>query len=390
MSKKYYFIIIILFQSLFLCSFINICFSESFPNPKLLKGSVNFWKKIYTTISENEGVFHDRIYPNIIYKKIYIGDKKGKFLNEFLKKSKIEIYYMLKRIKSSPEDTLSLKELNILDQFEKFSSKDEITINHVRFQKGQKEQFKAGIQRSGMFISKIKSIFKEYNIPERLVYLPCVESSFNQNAKSKAGAIGLWQFMKMTGKGYLTITKEIDERYDPILSTRAAAKLLNRNYKELKSWPLAITAYNHGLSGMKRAVKIVGTNDIGEIIEKYKGSSFKFASKNFYSSFLAASEVAMDYKKYFCNVHMEQPIYRTRINLKNINYNDACETLGIPLKTFKKYNPALRPIFYKTKKIVPKIYSIYIPNSIAVFDDELSANLVQKHELIENEISWYD
>ena len=111
------------------------------------------------------------------------------------------------------------------------------------------------MQISGQYMIFLKKIFKKYDLPEELIVLPHVESSFNYKAYSSAGAAGIWQFTRGTGKQYLKISYEVDERLDPILSTEAAAKLLKRNYEVLGSWPLAITAYNHGAYGMKRAVK---------------------------------------------------------------------------------------------------------------------------------------
>ena len=84
------------------------------------------------------------------------------------------------------------------------------------------------------------------------------------------GAAGIWQITRYTGREFLTINYEIDERFDPIKSTEAAAKLLKKNYEVLGSWPLAITAYNHGLNGMRRAKQRLNTTDIGVIADKYK------------------------------------------------------------------------------------------------------------------------
>jgi membrane-bound lytic murein transglycosylase D len=76
-----------------------------------------------------------------------------------------------------------------------------------------------------------------------LAYLPHVESSFNPKAYSKFGAAGMWQFTRSTGKQYMTVSYAVDERRDPILSSRAAARLLKRNFKKFQNWPMAITAY---------------------------------------------------------------------------------------------------------------------------------------------------
>ena len=89
-------------------------------------------------------------------------------------------------------------------------------------------------------------------LPTELAALPHVESSFNTYAYSKVGAAGMWQFMRGTGRRFLRIDAAVDERLDPYRSTEAAASFLEQNYIVLGSWPLALTAYNHGAGGMKR------------------------------------------------------------------------------------------------------------------------------------------
>jgi membrane-bound lytic murein transglycosylase D len=79
---------------------------------------------------------------------------------------------------------------------------------------------------------------------------------------------------------------------DPMLSTQAAMKLLKQNYNKVGSWPLALTAYNHGTNGVLHAIHVTHSHDLCEIIEKYNSPSFKFASTNFYAQFLAARNVA--------------------------------------------------------------------------------------------------
>ena len=133
-----------------------------------------------------------------------------------------------------------------------------LAVENVRSQRGQKERFLAGVIHSGRYIQEIKRLFRTYNLPEELAYLPHVESSFNFNAYSKYGAAGIWQFTRETGKGYLTIDQTVDERLDPILAAHAAAKYLKNSYEDLNNWPLALTSYNYGLSGMLRAVNEQG------------------------------------------------------------------------------------------------------------------------------------
>src|SRR4029434_8272057 len=118
-------------------------------------------------------------------------------------------------------------------------------IRNVHTQRGIKEQFRDGIVRSGRHVSEFREILTKAGVPEELAFLPLVESSFD-NVRSKAGAVGVWQFTKGTGKLYLTINNKVDERLDPTKAARAAARLLRDNYLALQDWPLAITAYNHG------------------------------------------------------------------------------------------------------------------------------------------------
>jgi membrane-bound lytic murein transglycosylase D len=137
--------------------------------------------------------------------------------------------------------------------------------------------------------------------------LPLVESSYENRALSNAGAAGIWQFTRSTGRLYLSVNRKVDERLDPLKATRAAARLLQANYSALESWPLAITAYNHGRGGMQRAQSEVGSSELPKVINEYRGPLFGYASMNFYSEFLAAVEVYNGYQQYFGELALDKP-----------------------------------------------------------------------------------
>ncbi|UCH96359.1 MAG: transglycosylase SLT domain-containing protein [Candidatus Aminicenantes bacterium] len=342
---------------------------EVFSTPDNLKNNVAFWKKIYTEISLKEGILHDSEYPLIIYKKIPIGNRKGRSLRNFIRYHKNVIVQTLKSMVRKRSILWTSTEQEIADLFRQYADMEELKTawKRVRFQQGQRERYLEGLERSGAYMAFIRLMFKIYNIPDRIAYLPHVESSFNINAYSRVGAAGMWQFMRRTARLFnLKIDYLIDERRDPIKSTIAAASLLKKNYSELKSWPLAITAYNHGLASIKQAVKVTGSKDIDVIIEKYKNRRFRFASKNFYSCFLAASEIAANAEKYFSNINYHPPFQYYEVRLDNYLRPKTLEKyLGIPQDLLKELNPSLRSIVFSRQLPIPQGYKLRIPASLS-------------------------
>ena len=151
----------------------------------------------------------------------------------------------------------------------------------IRFQLGQADRFRAGLIRSGAWETHIAETLANLGLPAELAVLPHVESSFNPAAYSKVGAAGLWQFMRSTGRRYMRIDSAVDDRLDPFRSTEAAAQLLAYNYRLLGTWPLALTAYNHGAEGMRRAKESLGTDDIVKIVRNYHGRTVRFCLAQF-------------------------------------------------------------------------------------------------------------
>ncbi len=346
-----------------------VCADDTyFPTPDNLKHNVEFWKKIYTEVSLKEGLLHDREYPMVIYGKMKVGERSGLMRTNFIRGEKRKVEALLSEIRNTDKSKWSKEAQRIVALFERYADEDALrgAHNRIRFQSGQKERFKQGIYRSGAYLDTISAILREYNVPQRLKYLPHVESSFNPHAYSKVGAAGMWQFMRSTGRLFMKIDYDIDQRRDPIASTVAAAKLLSLNYKETKAWPLAITAYNHGLYGIKRAIANTGSRDIGVIVEKHTSRSFRFASKNFYSCFLAATEIAAEPEKYLEDVKYAPKIQYTNVALSHyIKPSTIASAVGVPLATLMEHNPAIRPVVYQQDKPVPAGYAMNLPMTIA-------------------------
>jgi membrane-bound lytic murein transglycosylase D len=269
------------------------------PVPPTLHASVEFWTRIYSLFGMGDFVLHDRNNLSMVYDVVHIEGATDEVRAASAARPEVERRRELyAQLLTSLADGVSPDELGSEGRWVSEAwgcpCPPELlrhAAGNIRVQQGLREKVEEGIRRARKWLPRILSILRRHQVPEELVALPIVESSFNPKARSKAGAVGLWQFIKSTGKRYLTITRRRDDRRDPIRATEAAAKLLRHNYEVLGSWPLAITAYNHGREGMLAARTAVGSDSIEEIVEHYTGPHFGFASRNFYAEFLAAVEV---------------------------------------------------------------------------------------------------
>ena len=218
--------------------------------------------------------------------------------------------------------------------------------------------------RAGAYYSHIEQTLTDMGLPLQIAALPHVESSYTPHAYSRVGAAGLWQFTRSTGRRYMRVDHVIDERLDPYKATVAAARLLEQNLRVTGSWPLAITAYNHGASGMRRAARKLGTSDITTIVRNYRSRTFGFASRNFYVEFLAASRVAAEPERYFGPLVLDQPIAFESVELPFYTTPAALtKAFGIDLVTLKRANPSLRTAVWDGAKRVPRGFEINVPQA---------------------------
>jgi len=339
--------------------------SDTFPLYDSVRPNVSFWEKIYTEYSTTQGVIHDKKNLAIIYEVIELKDR-NRHGSRKINKARIEkVKKKYKRIlaklaqgeaPNGPEEQRVAALFGTDAKPADFRS----AIRNLRCQVGQNDPFRKGIIRSGAYLAEMKQIFRDSGLPEDLVYLPHVESSFNPNAYSKFGAAGMWQFTRSTGKSFMTVSYAIDERRDPILSTRAAARLLKRNYKKFRSWPMAITAYNHGVAGLLRAKRRKGNYET--IFKEYRSRIFKFASRNFYSEFLAAREVARDYRQYFGELILDKPLKSQEVVLAGYgSLPEIARQLNLELAVLQNLNPALRNPVIRGQKYVPRGFHLKLP-----------------------------
>lgn len=352
---------------LFLSFILGVASGESlFPMEESLKIRVNFWKKVYTEVSTNEGFLHDEDDLSIIYTKIKFGEISENAKTKKIKEEKKRWGEVFDSILKNKKIQLSREEAEISERIKRFPHKKlKEMARGIRFQLGLSDRYLHGLEESYKYLEEIKDEFKTLGLPVDLAYLPHVESSFNYKAYSKVGAAGIWQFMRPTARLYkLKQDYLVDERRDPLRATEAAAKLLSDNYKRFKSWPLAITAYNAGANSVGRAIITTGSRDLTVILEKYETGYFGFASKNFYATFLAAREISENPKAYFKNIQKRShPPFQIIKVSERTKISQLAKNYKIDSEDLEDYNLALRPIVFKKDLFIPKGYLLKLPSN---------------------------
>jgi membrane-bound lytic murein transglycosylase D len=347
--------------------------AEVLSRPAGLEPDIAFWRRVFSEVTSDQALIHDNRELGIVYEKVDLpAGASARDRRKISDGARKRYRRILNDLADGKAPTgLTFEERRVLSLFPGDVGAEQLrsAAGRIRFQQGLADRFREGYIRAGLWQDFIRENLADAGVPQSLASLPHVESSFNPKARSYVGASGLWQFTRSTGRRFMQIDHVVDERRDPFMSSVAAARLLQYNYSILNSWPLAITAYNHGVAGMRRAVKKMGTDDIEAIIRGYDGRSFGFASRNFYVAFLAANEVDEKAKKYFGKLTREKP--RPEIVVKLSDYM-AVDTLsgafGVPLETLQDRNPALLPSVWSGTKFVPRGFELRLPDDGADFE----------------------
>ena len=352
---------------------------NQFPRPADLEPAVQFWTRVYTEIDTHHGFIHDDLRLDIVYQTIQVPDDVSPRERRRRVEHALDNYEaILTKLGTGAREHLSADEQRVLDLFPAGTPNAEFkaATQRVRFQLGQSDRFRAGLIRSGTWKPYIYEILDKHGLPRELAALPHVESSFDPTAYSKVGAAGMWQFTRSTGARYMQIDRVVDERRDPFLATDAAARLLADNYSVVQTWPLALTAYNHGLEGMRRAVAQQNTTDIATIVKKYESKSFQFASRNFYTAFLAALEIDAHAGKYFPGLDLRPPSETAVVVVPDfVKARKLADALNVRENELHELNPALTEAVWSGDKYVPKGFPLRVPRATAAVADEMLAGL---------------
>jgi soluble lytic murein transglycosylase-like protein len=204
-----------------------------------------------------------------------------------------------------------------------------------------KNSFQELLARSGKYMPMIAKVLNQEGLPEELGYLALLESQFVVNTTSRNGAVGLWQFIATTARKYgLRIDQWVDERRDPVKSTRAAAAYLKDLHAYYGRWFLATAAYNAGPGTIDKALQQSGAKDFWSIKSKAQLSE---ETRSFVPKFVAISLIATDPEKYgFDGVRYESPLKYEEVELQApMNLAAVAELAEIEVSHLRDLNPAL-------------------------------------------------
>jgi membrane-bound lytic murein transglycosylase D len=371
--------------------------AEKIPRPAGIQTDVNFWIRVYSEVTTDEGFLHDERNLAVVYDTVKFGSGMSQRERQRLVDDRRDKHVAaLRRIidalpNADAREALSADDKRLLALWGPDPSivllKE--AAQRIRFQLGQADRFREGLIRSSSWQAHIAETFANQGLPSELAVLPHVESSFNAAAYSKVGAAGLWQFMRSTGRRYMRVDDAVDERLDPYRSTEAAAQLLAYNYRVLGSWPLALTAYNHGAAGMRRARDTVGTDDFVKINRTYTSRTFGFASRNFFPSFLAALTIDENPEKYFGALERKPAQKFREVTMPAyVRLSTLERALAVDREQLRLLNPAWRPTIFNGTRLIPRGYRLRLPADTAEkWTAELLAAKLPANELYAGQVT---
>ena len=358
---------------------------DPIPRPPQLERDVQFWIRVYSQIDTNAGFLHDQSNLGVVYETLHFApDSPPSERQRLVDQAREHCAAALRRIASSGDEPLSADDQRIRDLWGSEATPTRLreAVEDIRFQLGQSDRFRSGLIRAGAWETHIAETLANLGLPAELAVLPHVESSFNPSAYSKVGAAGLWQFMRSTGRRYMRIDGAVDDRLDPFRSTEAAAQLLAYNYRVLGTWPLALTAYNHGTAGVRRAKETLGTDDIVRIVRSYNSRTFGFASRNFYVSFLAALDIDRNPEKYFGPLQKERETHFQEIEVPAyVSASSLQHALKMEPTELRALNPALLPAVWSGAQRVPKGYRLRLPADGSEWSSQLLVQRLAPEEM---------
>ncbi|MFO8056045.1 MAG: lytic transglycosylase domain-containing protein [bacterium] len=347
--------------------------SSGLPVPSGLESRVQLWKTVYADYDGSHLVIYNRRWPGVIYE--VIRDLPGR-RSRALTRARSRLYTLDRISKNFDEPEAEIKKsydgpalLQLYAKFEGIENKDKFRISaklsNLAVARGRRDGLIRAYRRALPYLPAMEDIFRERGLPPSLTRLVFVESMFERDAASGKGAVGVWQILESSGRPYLVMNRTIDERRDPLKSTRAAARILEKNYRTLGDWPLAVTAYNAGLARVINACRHTDSSSLPEVLENYDHGAFGEAVENFYARLMGIlrAEKKLGLPKSAGPPPQVNPLDYALVELpRGYPLSDLSETLGMNAHLLVRFNPSWTEAVESEKRLISRDYLLRVPD----------------------------
>ena len=344
--------------------------ADAFPRTAAMEPAISFWRNVFGVWKVDQVVVHDMRYLGLVYEVVQLPgpigetytDAQRDFVTAVRESWAQRLTDISLRVALSEPLTPADQELALRIATTAGTGALASAAEQVRTQRGMRERFLDGLERSSRWEKVFREVFRQAGLPEDLALLPHVESSFQARATSSAGAVGIWQFTRGAARVFMRVDHGIDERLDPVAAARGAANYFRRAHDQLGTWPYALTSYNHGMAGMGEARRQFG-DDFDRVIREYDGRTFGFASRNFYVEFLAARDLAGEPERWFPEgITWEAPHVVDEVVLETrARASEVARRYGMTVTSLVPLNPGWTARARRGQSYLPAGASVWLP-----------------------------
>lgn len=348
-----------------------------FQVPRALKRDVGFWLAVYAKYSLYQTLIYDKERPDVVYDLVDTRElfRQGRSAVVIEITTRNRVQRLLSeyraafdklgrdprarfRTGSAGARILSLWGRRSAGEWSKIAA-------NLRTQPGQRDRVIEGLTAADPFIPPMEAIFRKFNLPPELTRLPLVESSFNTQAVSSANAVGVWQFLEKSATEHLIVDRkrDIDERLSPIKSAYAAAKMFQRNVRILGDYGLAVIAYNHGARRLMPFRHKIKGKEIARLLRPdNKASPLGYASRNYYSEFLAMLHAERYRDRFYIVPTRPRPEAISIVTMKKpISIFEVASLYNVSLHELRIYNPDI----FSARRKLPAGTRIVVPGRVS-------------------------
>lgn len=240
------------------------------------------------------------------------------------------------RLQSNVPDSLMMRRLEALNPFFTLPFNETVRNYIIRYSEKMPIQVGRILGLSSYYLPIFEETFAKYDLPLELKYLSVIESGLNPVARSRAGALGMWQFMYSTARSYgLKINSFVDERLDVWKAADAAARYLRDAYTVFGDWNLAICSYNCGPGNVQKAIRRSGSRKFWDIYDFLPRET-----RGYVPAMVGAMYALTYYREYgIVPQDMGMPAALDTFEVhRNLHFRQVSEVVGVPMDVIREFN----------------------------------------------------